>query len=91
MYPIGAKMVRKTNPEFVEAAEEDVVVYGEPVVEEPVIAMATDANLVSARVKGTWTMFWSRSKFNFEDGKRYKLPKDLYDYLRKSGNIYDTL
>jgi hypothetical protein len=53
--------------------------------------MATDANLVSARVKGTWTMFWSQSKFNFEDGKRYKLPKDLYDYLRKSGNIYDTL
>jgi hypothetical protein len=36
-------------------------------------------------------MFWGTSKYNFEDGKRYKLPKDLYQYLRSHGNIYDTL
>lgn len=84
-------MSRKTNPEFVEVSEDDVVVYGEPVVDQPVIAMATDANLVSARVKGTWKMFWGQTSYNFEDGKRYKLPKDLFNYLRTSGNIYDTL
>jgi len=85
-------MSRKTNPEFVEVAEDDdVVVYGSPVIEEPVVAMAADANLVSARVKGTWKMFWGHTSYNFEDGKRYKLPKDLFNYLRSSGNIYDTL
>lgn len=84
-------MSRKTNPEFVEVAEDGIVVYGEPVVEEPVIAMAADANLVNARVKGTWKMFWGSTSYNFEDGKRYKLPKDLFNYLRTSGNIYDTL
>jgi hypothetical protein len=81
-------MSRKTNPEFAEAVgDDDVVVYGE----EPVIATAPDSNLVNARVKGTWTMFWGQSKFEFVDGKRYKLPKDLFAYLRSSGNIYDTL
>jgi hypothetical protein len=81
-------MSRKTNPEFANAVEDDdVVVYGE----EPVIATAPDSNLVNARVKGTWTMFWGKSKFEFVDGKRYKLPKDLFAYLRSSGNIYDTL
>jgi hypothetical protein len=25
------------------------------------------------------------------DGHRYDLPLDLYEYLRKNGNIYDTL
>ena len=63
-------MSRKTNPEFVEVAEDDdVVVYGSPVIEEPVVAMAADANLVSARVKGTWKMFWGHTSYNFEDGK----------------------
>ena len=85
-------MSRKTNPEFVEVAEDDgIITYGQAVVEEPVVALAADANLVNARVKGTWKMFWGRTSYNFEDGKRYKLPKDLFNYLRASGNIYDTL
>jgi hypothetical protein len=85
-------MVRKTNPEFVEvAADDEIITYGETVVEEPVVAMAADSNLVSARVKGTWKMFWGRASYNFEDGKRYKLPRDLFNYLKSSGNIYDTL
>jgi hypothetical protein len=25
------------------------------------------------------------------DGQRYKLPRELFNYLKKSGNIYDTL
>ena len=81
-------MARKTNPEFAEAVEEDEVVVDEPTT---VIATSPDSNLVSARVKGTWTMFWGRSRYEFVDGKRYKLPKDLFAYLRSSGNIYDTL
>jgi hypothetical protein len=47
--------------------------------------------MISARVKGTWVMFWGTQSFNFEDGVRYSIPQDLYNYLRKSGNIYDTL
>lgn len=85
-------MARKTNPEFVEAVDDDeVVTYGSPVVDEPVVAMAADSNLVSARIKGTWRMHWGTAVYNFEDGKRYKIPKDLFSYLRSSGNIYDTL
>lgn len=81
-------MSRKTNPEFAEAVEDDdVVVYGD----EPVIATSPNADFINARVKGTWTMFWGKLRFEFVDGKRYKLPKDLFNYLRASGNIYDTL
>lgn len=46
---------------------------------------------VSARVKGTWKMFWGRLVFDFEDGKRYRLPRDLFNYLKSHGNIYDTM
>lgn len=45
----------------------------------------------SAKIKGTWTMYWGTSKWDFIDGHRYDLPLDLFNYLRKSGNIYDTL
>lgn len=45
----------------------------------------------NARVKGTWVMHWGPDKFNFVDGRRYDLPKDLFEYLRRRGNIYDTL
>ena len=63
----------------------------EVVVAEPVIVMSADSDYVNARVKGTWKMFWGSDSFDFVDGTRYKLPKDLYAYLRKSSNIYDTL
>jgi hypothetical protein len=55
---------------------------------EPTIVAPTTKN---AKIKGTWTMFWGESKWDFIDGHRYDLPVDLYAYLRKSGNIYDTL
>jgi len=28
------------------------------VIEEPVVVMSNDSDFVSARVKGTWKMFW---------------------------------
>jgi hypothetical protein len=43
------------------------------------------------RVKGTWTMYWGTEKYEFEDGKVYVLPTDLYTYLRQNDSIYDTL
>jgi hypothetical protein len=45
----------------------------------------------NARVKGTWTMYWGRDIYEFEDGKRYRLPAELFIYLKDNGNIYDTL
>lgn len=48
-------------------------------------------NLISARVKGTWVMTWGESKFNFEDGKRYRIPNDLFQYLKARSCIYDTM
>ena len=69
--------------EAVDTAPEEAVVEVQP------LEVASDQ--VSARVKGTWTMFWGQLVFNFEDGTRYTIPRDLYNYLKNSGNIYDTL
>lgn len=80
---------RRTTNAFAETDTDDIQVYGEVEVASPTTVVAND--LVSCRVKGSWTMHWGRASFKFEDGKRYQLPKDLYSYLRKSGNIYDTL
>lgn len=80
-------MPRKTIPSFAELEGDEI----DEAEYTPVIEVAEGTNLVSARVKGTWKMFWGHASYDFVDGKRYKLPKDLYAYLRQSGNIYDTL
>ena len=60
------------------------------------VEVAEDAIVVSpettrGRVKGTWRMNFAGRSYDFVDGDTYELPKDLYDYLRGHGNIYDTL
>ena len=68
--------------------------FAEPAEEAEVIATpapSTDSNLKRARVKGTWTMYWGSQAFNFEDGKTFNIPADLYEHLKSHGNIYDTL
>jgi hypothetical protein len=82
-------MPRKTNPSFAEV-EGDLEV-DDDLEYTPVIEVTKDNNFINARIKGTWKMFWGSQSYDFVDGKRYKLPKDLYVYLRASGNIYDTL
>lgn len=69
-------------------------IFAEPSLEEDeVIATPAPANagFKRSRVKGTWTMYWGRQVFDFEDGKTYNLPVDLFEHLKKHGNIYDTL
>lgn len=77
-------MPKKKNDVFAEPVETNE----ETIEVQPTVV---GGNTTSARVKGTWTMFWGQQVFNFEDGVRYTIPVDLYNYLRKSGNIYDTL
>lgn len=48
-------------------------------------------DLVSARVKGTWIMTWGSDKYDFQDGKRYRIPRELFQYLKARSCIYDTL
>jgi hypothetical protein len=55
---------------------------------EPTIVAPTTKN---AKIKGTWTMYYGNGRWDFVDGQRYDLPMDLFDYLKASGNIYDTL
>lgn len=74
-------MAKRKIAEFVEQDENQVE-------QEPVVVMPDE---VQARIKGTWTMYWGQRVFNFVDGTRYSVPRDLYAYLRKNGNIYDTL
>lgn len=73
----------RTNQSFAETVEE--------VVEEAPQTIEVQDDLVSARIKGTWVMHWGHQVYNFEDGKRFRIPRDLFAYLRKNGNIYDTL
>lgn len=61
------------------------------VVAEPVTTVNADPGLISARIKGTWRMYWGSRFYDFEDGKRYMIPRDLFAYLKSHSNIYDTL
>ena len=76
-------MSTKSSRQFAEPVEE--------IAEEATPTVEIKDDPISARIKGTWTMHWGALVFNFEDGKRYQIPRDLFAYLRKSGNIYDTL
>jgi len=67
------------------------VVEEEPVAEVVAETVTVEAETQRARVKGTWRMYFGGQPYDFTDGESYDLPPDLYDYLRGSGNIYDTL
>ena len=69
---------------FAEPVSED-----EETVATPVPAPTSD--LKRARIKGTWTMYWGAQIFNFETGKTYNIPADLFEHLKAHGNIFDTL
>jgi hypothetical protein len=80
---------KKIIKEFVEQEEENL--HTVEIIEPTVVPGGDPDGTVSARVKGTWVMFWGQSSWDFKDGTRYKLPRGLYDYLKSTGNIYDTL
>ena len=83
---------KKEIKEFVEQdQEQEQSLYAIDRDETEVLDPSTKGELVSARVKGSWVMFWSQSSYSFVDGQRYKLPRELFNYLKKSGNIYDTI
>jgi hypothetical protein len=74
----------------------EVLIDEDEVVEAPAPAPKAEPTIVApttknAKIKGTWTMYWGTTKWNFIDGHRYDIPLDLFDYLKRSGNIYDTL
>jgi hypothetical protein len=45
----------------------------------------------NAKIKGTWTFYYGGEKYDFVDGYRYDLPVEVFEYLKRAGNIYDTL
>jgi hypothetical protein len=45
----------------------------------------------NAKVKGTWLFHYGSDKYDFVDGQRYDLPLEVFEYLKRSGNIYDTM
>ena len=77
----------KNTTKIAEVLIEDEVEAPAPA-PQPTIVSPTTKN---AKIKGTWTMYYGPGKWDFVDGHRYDLPLDLYEYLRKNGNIYDTL
>ena len=81
---------RKKVDAVIEEVVEEQDLVPEIFEEIPDVVVAV-SNTKTAKVKGTWTMYWGNDMYEFEDGKRYKLPLDLYGYLVNHGNIYDTL
>ena len=81
----------RAKKEIKEFVEQDQNLYAIERDETEVLDPNSKDDLVSARVKGSWVMFWSQSSYSFVDGQRYKLPRELFNYLKKTGNIYDTL
>jgi hypothetical protein len=79
---------KKAIKEFVEVEEE---LFVSDLTEAEVLDAKTLTQTINAKVKGTWTQYWGTEQFSFVDGQRYKLPRDLFNYLKDSGNIYDTL
>lgn len=79
----------KTTSKIAEVLiEEDEIVEAPAPKAEPTIVAPTTKN---AKIKGTWTMYYGTGRWDFVDGQRYELPVDLFEYLKRSGNIYDTL
>ena len=81
----------RAKKEIKEFVEQDQSLYAIEHDDAEILDPNTKDDLISARVKGSWVMFWSQSTYSFVDGQRYKLPRVLFNYLKKSGNIYDTL
>jgi hypothetical protein len=79
---------KQTIEEFIEGDEQ---LFVSEIPEAEVLDQSTNSPTINARVKGSWTMFWGQTSWNFQDGQKYKLPRDLFEYLKLSGNIYDTL
>jgi hypothetical protein len=78
----------KTTSKIAEVLiEEDEVEAPAPKAEPTIVAPTTK----NAKIKGTWTMYYGTGRWDFVDGRRYDLPLDLYAYLVKAGNVYDTL
>ena len=74
---------KKNTNIFAEPVEDDDEVVVQPA--------TTEAGLKKARIKGTWLMHWGGKYYDFQDGKSFIIPNDLFEYLKKNGNIYDTL
>ena len=74
------------NPQFASAVSDDDIE-----VAEPVTRVNADPNMVSVRIKGTWRMYWGTRYWDFEEGTRYTIPRDLMLYLKSHGNVYDTM
>ena len=81
----------RAKKEIKEFVEQDQSLYAIERDDAEILDPNTKDDLVSARVKGSWVMFWSQSTYSFVDGQRYKLPRELFNYLKNAGNIYDTL
>ena len=75
-------MATRRTVDFAELSDDPIEVSDEVVVAD---------DLVSARIKGTWDMIWGDNTYPFVDGKRYRIPRDLFQYLKSRSCIYDTL
>jgi hypothetical protein len=88
-FAVKASRTKKATP--VAKTQVTPVIEDEPIAEVVAETVTVEAETKRARIKGTWRMYFAGQVYDFTDGESHDLPLDLYNYLRGSGNIYDTL
>lgn len=73
---------------FVSQDDQQDTSYVPSAAAEPIVLQLATKNV---KIKGTWTFYYGGEKYDFVDGYRYDLPMEVFEYLKRSGNIYDTM
>ena len=84
-------MARATTPKAVEVEEEtqteEVVAAEEAVVEEAPAAEVEEVEVAPATksftAPNTWTAFYGNRRYDFIEGKKYKIPADAHAWFSK--------
>lgn len=86
-----AEVVEVDAVEEVAVAEEATVVEVAPVEDVPAKAETGNPLLAQERKEGipnnTWTLWYGNAKFDCVQGQARMFPIDVYNYLKRAGNL----
>lgn len=56
-----------------------------------VVSPTVNAKIKGGSAESPWKFVYGTYRQSFVDGHRYDLPRDVFEYLKSRGCIYDTL